>query len=212
MMLTKFIVISLFLISTSTLLAQDKNGGWFSLGVRSTVSKFSHDGFGLGTGGQFRIQLNDRVNTDWFADYISINDKNSVRSEYYHIGWSILFYPFKERHYPKIIQPYIAAGHCFDYNKKTLIYNPSVSEDRWGSAVQAGIGTHINLTNRFDISLTTQYMVHLTNELEVVNTVIDDGHPHSHETVTEIKQHNHSGLEGHLLATISLNYKIGKLR
>ena len=191
--------------------AQEKNGGWFSFGARSTISAFSHDGFGLGTGGQFRIQLNERVNSDWFADYISINDQNGIRSEYYHIGWSILFYPLKDRNYPKLIQPYIVAGHCFDYNKKTLISNATISEDRWGSAVQTGIGTHFNLAKRFDVSFTTQYMIHLTNELEVSETTITDGHNHSHKTAIEIKQHNHSGLEGHLLATISLNYKIGKL-
>lgn len=206
-----FICILLLITITASPKAQDKNGGSFSLGVRSTVSTFSHEGFGLGTGGQFRIQLNERVNSDWFADYITINNSNGVRSEYYHIGWSILFYPFKEKGFPKLVQPYIVAGHCFDYNKKTLISTPTISEDRWGSAVQAGIGTHLNLTKRFDISLTTQYMIHLTNELEALETVTTDGHNHSHKMVTEIKAHNHSGLEGHLLATISLNYKIGKL-
>lgn len=206
-----FICILLLITITVNSQAQDKNGGSFSLGVRSTVSTFSHEGFGLGTGGQFRIQLNERVNSDWFADYITINNPNGVRSEYYHIGWSILFYPFKEKSFPKLVQPYIVAGHCFDYNKKTLISTPTISEDRWGSAVQAGVGTHLNLTKRFDISLTTQYMIHLTNELEVLETGTTDGHNHSYKTVTEIKAHNHSGLEGHLLATISLNYKIGKL-
>ena len=63
-----FICILLLITITASPQAQDKNGGSFSLGVRSTVSTFSHEGFGLGTGGQFRIQLNERVNSDWFAD------------------------------------------------------------------------------------------------------------------------------------------------
>jgi hypothetical protein len=107
------------------------NSGWFSLGGRSTLSLFDHDGTGLGTGGQFRIQLSNRVNTDWFADYITINMKEGVRSTYYHIGWSVLYYPFENLQYPKVVQPYILAGHCFDYNEKTVINNPSVSKSRW---------------------------------------------------------------------------------
>ena len=177
------------------------NSGWFSVGARSTLSAFSSDGNGLGTGGQFRIQLSNSVNTDWFADYISINIANKVRSEYYHIGWSVLFYPFEKLRYPKIIQPYILAGHCFDYNVKTIIAHPSISKDRWGSAVQAGLGTHFNLSERFDVSLTCQYMIHLTKEIE---TQIDG------DNVALLENPN-SSLEGHLLTTISLNYKLFRL-
>ncbi len=174
--------------------------GWFSLGGRSTVSAFDHDGSGLGTGGQFRIQLGKRVNTDWFADYISINNLNDVRSEYIHIGWSVLFYPIESA--KKIIQPYILAGHCFDYNKKTSFMDPSNFMDRWGSAVQTGIGTHFNLSSRFDFSLTFQYMIHLTKNLEIERHGNNEIHIH---------ESNGSSLEGHLLSTISFNYKIFRL-
>lgn len=177
------------------------NAGWFSLGARSTLSLFDHDGAGLGSGGQFRIQLSNSVNTDWFADYISINVDDKVRSDYYHIGWSVLFYPLQNQT-NNFVQPYIVAGHCFDYNKKTSIQDPAISFDRWGSAVQAGLGTHLNLTDRFDISITSQYMIHLTKELEVETH--DDGEMHIHE-------HEEASLEGHLLTTVSLNYKIVKL-
>ncbi len=177
------------------------NKGWLSVGARSTISLFDSDGAGIGTGGQFRIQLNNSVNTDWFADYISINVKDKVRSDYYHIGWSVLFYPFEKLHYPKTIQPYIIAGHCFDYNKKTVLNDPSIYKDRWGSAVQAGIGTHFNITDRFDLSLTCQYMIHLTKELEAEIT----------DNTTSIIQQKNTSLEGHLLTTLSLNYKLFKL-
>lgn len=192
------IIIS-FLFFSSILFAQrdSTTGGWFSLGGRSTVSAFDHDGWGLGTGGQFRILLSNRVNTDWFADYISINVQDKIRSEYYHIGWSVLFYPFSSLQYPKVIQPYILAGHCFDYNKKTIL-SSGASLDRWGSAVQAGLGTHFNLTKRFDVSLTCQYMIHLTGELE------SDIHGNNISIVKE----NKSTFEGHLLTTVSVNYKL----
>ncbi|MDX1651406.1 MAG: hypothetical protein R3277_02865 [Brumimicrobium sp.] len=178
------------------------NSGWFSLGVRSTVNLFDHDGTGIGSGGQFRIRLNDRLNTDWFADYITINSNDEIRSEYLHIGWSVLFYPLPPKSYAeRRIQPYILAGHCFDYNKKTLIADPSVQADRWGSAVQSGLGFHFFLSERIDLSLTSQYMIHLTKAI--------DGH--SHGNGIELHASEHSGLEGHLLTTVSLNYKICRL-
>jgi hypothetical protein len=196
----KFIAIICVFILSNNLNAQDVlSKKWFSLGMRSTGSIFSDDGFGIGTGGQFRIQFSQRVNSDWFADYISININNKVKSDYAHIGWSVLFYPFKNLLYPNFFQPYILAGHCFDYNKKTAISFPDISKDRWGSAVQAGIGTHFNITERFDVSLTTQYMIHLTSEINFK----EDNYGK-----IEFYTHSHSTLEGHLLTTISINYKI----
>lgn len=202
-----YILLLLTLVKYSSSFAQDSTkisssrSGWFSFGGRSTLSAFSHDGTGLGTGGQFRIQLSNRVNTDWFGDYISINISDKVRSEYYHIGWSVLFYPFEKLQFPKVIQPYIVAGHCFDYNVKTIMNYPSISKDRWGSAVQAGLGTHFNLSDRFDVSITCQYMIHLTKEIDAEidgnNIALVDGHDPS--------------LEGHLLTTVSLNYKLFRI-
>jgi opacity protein-like surface antigen len=197
----KFCLVSFIIFTQTISFGQEKLPRWFSLGARTTLSAFDHDGSGLGTGGQFRIQVNNRVNTDWFADYITINVNDKVRSDYYHIGWSVLFYPFEGLHYPKRFQPYILAGHCFDYNRKTAILDPSNTKDRWGSAAQAGIGTHFNLTERFDVSLTCQYMIHLTKEIEAEI----DGN------IVTISEQKSSHLEGHLLTTLSLNYKIFKL-
>jgi len=174
---------------------------WFSYGVRSTVSTFDGDGTGIGAGGQCRIRINDKINTDWFGDYISINVLNKVRSEYFHIGWSVLYYPFKQAQYPRLLQPYILAGHCFDYNKKTEMADPTNSKSRWGSAVQAGLGTHFNLTSKFDISLTCQYMIHLTNELD---------EEIAGNKVTILEQGGNI-LQGHLLTTVSFNYKLFRL-
>jgi hypothetical protein len=176
----------------------------FSLGVRSTYNTFSHDGNGLGVGGHFRIQLTDRINTEWFADYMSVGTED-VRSNYAHIGWSVIFYPLKDQEHPKRFQPYISAGHCFDYNKKIAVRNPENFQDRWGSAVQAGIGTHINITERFDISISSLYMIHLTPE------IIAHTHNNNGNIEVDFDDHNHAGLEGHLLTTISINYKIGQL-
>lgn len=194
----------IFILFPLLIFGQLPFNGMFSLGVRSTHNSFSHDGTGLGVGGQFRIQLTERINTKWFADYISVGD-NDIRSNYAHIGWSVLFYPLKDRAYPKRIQPYISAGHCFDYNKKMAISDPDIYRDRWGSAVQGGLGFHFNLSERFDLSLSSLYMIHLTPEI--------DAHVHCENAVpiVDFHTHSHSGLEGHLLTTLSINYKIGQL-
>lgn len=195
------------LLVSNTSLAQSKmyanksDKGTISIGVRSTLSAFDSDGTGLGTGGQFRIQLGDRVNTDWFADYISINSDDVVQSIYYHVGWSVLFYPIKNKAFLNRFQPYLAAGHCFDYNRKTLIENRDVSKGRWGSAAQAGVGTHFHITSRVDLTLSSLYMVHLTKELELEQ---------HHDGEYEFHEHSHNVLQGHLLTTLSVNFKLNR--
>ncbi len=72
-LLTSFIDFTALLVNTNAYsqheidTSKTSSAGWFSLGVRSTISLFDHDGTGLGTGGQFRIQLSNHVNTDWFV-------------------------------------------------------------------------------------------------------------------------------------------------
>lgn len=200
--LVLFIVLSIgFTYSQTSDSTSKSNAGYFSLGARSTFSSFSDEGTGLGTGGQFRIQLSNQVNTEWFADYININVQDKVRSEYYHIGWSVMFYPFKELKYPKLIQPYVLAGHCFDYNRMTQITNSANTQNRWGSAVQAGAACHFNITDKFDVTLISQYMIHFTKSL----------HANITSTSIDIVKSSESALQGHLLTTVSLNYKLAKL-
>jgi hypothetical protein len=198
-------LITLFVLLPQCLSAQTasikKKVTSISFGGRSTVNTFSDDGPGFGTGGQFRVPLGYRINTEWFADYI-VTSPDYVRSTYYHIGWSVLFYPFDNLRFPTHrLQPYLIAGHCFDFNKKTILVDPSVSKRRWGSAVQGGVGMHVNITDKFDVSFSTQYMIHLTRELEAENL---SGNP-------SIEESRRSTLEGHLLTTVSFNYKLFRL-
>lgn len=192
--------------------------GMLSLGGRTTVSLFNdldNEMTGTGVGGQFRLRFSDAVNTDWFFDYITSDILNYARRTDYHIGWSVLFYPINNLAYfrqegefkPKF-RPYILAGHCFDYSRieaKDGISHVDgyIAAERWSSAVQAGLGTHLELSPRFDISLTGQYMMHLGNHIE---TEYDF-------TTGTLSFHEHKGtsLAGHLLVTLSLNYKIAKL-
>ena len=192
--------------------------GMLSLGGRTTVSLFNdhkNEMTGTGIGGQFRLRFSDAVNTDWFFDYITSDILNYAHRTDYHIGWSVLFYPINHLayfHQPKDFKPkfrpYILAGHCFDYSKieaKDGIspLDGALYAERWSSAVQAGLGTHLELSPRFDISLTGQYMMHLGNHIE---TDYDF-------TSGTLSFHEHTGasLAGHLLVTLSLNYKIARL-
>ena len=177
-------------------------GGVFSLGVRTTASAFNshHDESpGMGIGGQFRIRFADKVNSDWFFDYIQSDLGDYAHRTDYHIGWSVLYY-LRQDPNPRI-QPYVLAGHCFDYTRIVANNDRSNFDERWSSAVQGGLGMHLNLSPRMDLSLVSQYMMHLGNEV--------DAHPHN--GVVEFHSEPGGSAEGHLLFHVGINYKIGDL-
>jgi opacity protein-like surface antigen len=177
-------------------------GGIFSLGVRTTVSAFN-DGLngntGTGVGGQFRLQFADKVNSDWFFDYITSDIGDFANRTDYHIGWSVLYYPGKEPA-PRF-RPYILAGHCFDYSRLEDNSNRNNFDERWSSAVQGGVGVHYNLSSRLDLSAVCQYMTHLGT------------HVHADQDNGKVVFHHEKGasLEGHLLFHLGINYKLGDL-
>ena len=183
--------------------------GQFSLGMRTTTSVFGHDPVsGLGVGGHFRIQPLKYINTEWFADYISMDLKGAGVRNNAHIGWSVMFYPKQLNRFV----PYVIAGHCFDYAKVTpisTVYDDRSDEvvSRWSSAVQAGLGTHYFLSDRFNLTFSAQYMMHLGHHLEYSLEETSSGWyldtspgPGSHEHDVR--------LEGHVLLTLSLNYRL----
>lgn len=180
---------------------RNDRGGTVSLGIRSSVSAFNDNAWnnsGTGAGGQMRVQLGDRVNTDWFLDYLTGNIGDFAHREDLHIGWSVLFYLKQPRPTLPILQPYVLAGHCFDHSKQVANVDPGINAERWSSAVQGGIGTHINISERSDFSFVGQYMIHLGTDL----------HAHSHDGEVEFEQEKSAELEGHLLLHVSFNYKI----
>ncbi|MBI3136253.1 MAG: hypothetical protein HYZ14_16380 [Bacteroidetes bacterium] len=182
--------------------------GQFSLGLRTTTSVFGHDPVpGLGVGGQFRLQLLKYLNTEWFADYITMDLKGAGVRNNAHIGWSVMFYPKQLNRFV----PYVIAGHCFDYAKITPLSTPYDDRSgeivsRWSSAVQAGLGTHFFVTDRFNLTFSAQYMMHLGNHLdyELVETTSN-----GYYLVTDPNAvSGDERLESHLLLTLSLNYRI----
>jgi hypothetical protein len=192
------------MMAQSELKVKKTHGGLFSLGMRTTVSTFNHgnwDDVGTGVGGQYRLQFHDRVNTEWFADYLTSKVGKLGHRTDAHVGWSVMFYPLKDPSYRKLMKPYIVMGHCFDYTNVSENANPDNSIERWSAAIQCGVGNHFNLTEHFDITVKAQYMFHLGDHVEA----------HEEEGKFEIHEHGGLSLEGHLLFTLSLNYKIADL-
>lgn len=184
--------------------------GDFELGLRTTSSVFGHDPYnGLGVGGQSRFQLTDHINTEWFADWITIDLASAGTRQNAHIGWSVLFYPKKMNRFI----PYAIAGHCFDYAKVTPLSTPYQDRSdeivkRWSSAVQMGLGSHYYINNRFNLTFSAQYMMHLGKHLEYELIEQPTG-----DFYLQTNHDAHAGerLEGHVLLTLSLNYKIANL-
>lgn len=178
------------------------NSGIFSLGARSSIG-LVNDGkwqkTAFGTGGHFRIQFSDRVNSEWFADHLKADLDNYGWRADTHIGWSVMYYLTKKPN--PFIQPYVLAGHCFEYLKFTENNNPSNYAERWSGSVQGGFGTHFNITQRCDISLVTQYMLHLGTKIIASNN----------NNITTFTKKSGSGIHDHILLHLSINYKIADL-
>lgn len=175
--------------------------GVISLGVRTSGSFFNGgDGANTstGAGGQFRIRISDRVNTDWFYDYFTGHVGGYAKRTDQHIGWSVLFYLQDPTVKARVLQPYILAGHCFDGTFQAANNDPTNRSERWSSAVQAGAGTHLHLSPRADLSLVGQYMIHLGSDV----------HAHQHGDGEVVFEQHGAGLEGHLLLHLSINYKL----
>lgn len=211
----------LFVLSFCGLIAQEDNsvksnyhdGGHFNLGLRTTTSLFSSDGnAGMGVGGQFRLGLTPWLNTEWFLDYISADLSGYGKRTDAHIGWSVLFYPVKFKK-ASFIQPYIIAGHCFDYTKMrsnnyTLVNYDDETEDRWSSAIQGGIGFHLHASKNIDFSFNGQYMWHLGQSIGVE---VNEDEPPGVNPIHIHGQDSGDVFEGHLLITFSMNIKIADL-
>lgn len=183
-------------------ISSDLSSGLFSLGTRNTFSVFSEDKApGIGIGGQFRLQFSDRINTEWYFDYITARPGADVFRNDYHIGWSVMYYLQDNKNYNKLLTPYLVAGHCFDYVLMAGRDDRANFADRYSMATQAGAGLHLNITPRFDATLTGQYMIHFGKEIEVNSTP---------ERVS-FKKKDYSAPDGHWLVTLSFNYKFADL-
>jgi len=197
------IALAAWLLVSVCLSAQDfsskKPAGTFSLGTRNTVSMFNEDAaIGKGIGGQFRVRLGNKLNSEWYFDYITSKKGSLTYRNDYHIGWSLLFYIGDNYYDDRLLQPYFILGHCFDKSVVTAQADKNNTAGRLSMATQGGLGTHININPRFDCSLSGQYMMHFGKDIEVMEG--EDG--------LVIQKANFSNADGHLLFTISFNYKL----
>ncbi|MEK7224805.1 MAG: hypothetical protein AAB221_03890 [Bacteroidota bacterium] len=180
----------------------NNNAGTFSLGTRNTLSLFNDDeAIGKGIGGQFRVQFSNRLNSEWYFDYITSKNEPYTFRNNYHIGWSVMLYSKGNNQFNRLLQAYLIAGHCFDFSKVSEKNNKSNSVDRLSMATQAGLGTHINIAAKLDCSLSGQYMLHFGKEI----------HTEVEGDKVLIEKQDSPQAEGHLLFTISFNYQFFKL-
>jgi hypothetical protein len=119
-----------------------------------------------------------------------------------HVGWSVMYYLINPKGFKRKLTPYIVAGNCFDETIIKLNGKNGQQGRRFSSMIPAGIGCHYNITPVIDLTATVQYGLHLGNELDTEEN--EDGS-------LSIVEHKNAGWEGHLLVSISLNYKICKL-
>lgn len=208
----KKLVLVAALLSAMTVFGQskfgNKPGGQFSIGIRSTTSLFSNEsGTGRGFGGQVRLRFFHLLNSEWFADYITSDLGGGLGNRTdYHIGWSVMFYPsFAYRNNERLkLQPYLLAGHCFDLTRfESNLFTENNVGERFSSAVQGGIGFHLPLHDRVDLSMSAQYMIHFGNELTAVKRTNIAGVDYLY-----IDEEQPEGVEGHLLVNVSLNFRI----
>jgi opacity protein-like surface antigen len=178
-------------------------GGDFELGMRSSGSFFNDaGGAGMGVGGQFRLRVVKRINTEWYADFFTVNVGDIATRKDMHIGWSVMIYPFNADKVKGKFNPYIIVGHCFDGARVYENNNPSNEARKLSTAVQMGLGTSYNITNNFDLTLTAQYMNHFGKRLH--SRIEGEGFSRT----LIIEENKKVDLEGHLLITLSLNVKL----
>ena len=183
--------------------------GRFGLGLRGTYNFFpGKDTFrGFGTGGQFKIGAGKKVNTEFFLDYISSNDKRNATRNDYHFGWSVQFSPFGNFGEGKF-RPYFLGGQCFDFTKVAIqpvqgmagYFAPQETPVIFSAAIQAGAGVSTFVQRDVELTLQLQYMIHLGNDVHVdYSPMVIDGTP-------VLVNEKRTDPAGHLIASFSVNY------
>ena len=179
-------------------------GGDFDLGMRTSVSFFNDAGYlGQGVGGQFRLRILERLNTEWYADILTTNIGDVGTRKDMHVGWSVMFYMLNTERVKGKFTPYIIAGHCFDGSQIYENRNRLNTQKNSSSAVQMGLGTSYNITDNFDLTLTCQYMNHLGGHMKSEIYADSEGGKR-----LNIEKSSKTDFEGHLLVNLSLNVKL----
>ena len=195
--------VTLFATSSSAqkaLRLKHDESGIFSLGIRTGILLTNNEGWNieLGWGAQTRIRASKHVNTEWYFEFFNGGYTDyAVRTDG-HIGGLVLFY---SQHRPQRVNPFLAIGPNASYIKIRDRTDKENFESRWSLAAQAGIGIHINITRRSDITISTTYMIDFGQPMQLV---VNDS-----PVVTIPK--SGSGPDGQFLFTVSMNFKMADL-
>lgn len=207
------VFISLIGNAQDTLNSKNTHKGELSFGVRTTGSLFSASGnhLGIGAGWQVRYRIANKTNSEWFADWITTDIGGLGQRFDAHIGESMIIYPGHRVGEINRFTPYILGGFCGDYTKLSSnlyfddIQNSYIKKtnDRWSFATQLGLGTHYNITKRFDISINVQYVLHFGKDLDAEIKINSIG-----EKFMWVPDEPENALEGHTFLTISANFVV----
>ena len=203
------LVIFILAFSTSPAVAQKPlklkhdEAGLFSIGVRSGLA-LSNSGdrwnVGQGLGLQCRVMPTRHINTEWYFEVLKGGySENAVRTDG-HIGALVLLYPQRKL---QRVAPFLAVGPNADYVQLLDRLDLENKVSRWSIGGQAGVGMHINLTHRADLTVSTQYMLHYGNELKLL---VEGG-----DGIEVNLPKAGSSIEGHFLFNISMNFLITDL-
>jgi hypothetical protein len=174
--------------------------GTLSFGVRSSwglVYEGDWQRMAFGSGAQMRVQFSDKVNSEWFLDFLQGDLEDIGKRSDIHIGWSVLYYPMNRKGF---IQPYILAGHCFEFLRISENMNSDNKVQRTSASIQAGTGVHFHISPKCDLSVEAQYMMHFGPNIEVVSPV-----------PVEFVKETGLTLQDHVLLHFSINYSIASL-
>lgn len=181
--------------------------GYFSVTRRTSWSMWGLNQWkltGLGLGTAFRIQFSQRLNSEWYADYIKTHYKGKVYRGDRHLTNTLMYYFRKLDTFKYKFHPFITTSvFCLDITKVEEVGPGGQSLQRFSFSQQFGAGTHFFFTERFDISIYAQYYNHLGNDIHIEEH--DDGTLHMEAVKERIS------LEGHMFLVFSVGYRIGDL-
>jgi len=193
--------------------------GSFLFGVNSTIKTLAKEAvIGLGSGVQTQVQVFKHFGIQLSTDYITSNLNNiGVRKEMY-LGYSALYYPwgrYSKRYYSSMpswhltAYPFVQLGHGFTFTQisgsNVFTAAQNQSEKQWNQALFFGLGTHLNITSNFDLSIGLRYLMPRSDEIYgIVQTT---------NSISEltIDRYTLRDFEGRFLATFSVNYAVAKL-
>lgn len=179
--------------------------GLLSLGLAGQTASLLHQEdyqAPIGVGANFRLQLHNRINTEWALHYMQADFGEQAFRKDIFISANALFYPFPgNEDFEESWRPFISLGGSMNYGALEANANPSNQVDRWNPAIALGLGTHLNLTPKFDLSFSTQYMLEFGEELSWQN---------NNGRLLLLSQPSEK-VEQRFLFSLSLNYKIADL-